>query len=214
MNTKEFFEETADEYDKKRNKNYLKQALINFDNIFNRYKVENKNILEIGVGTGEVFKLLCNKSDNTYGFDVSENMIKIAQNKSKKARLYVGDAENIANKDDSFEFIVCMDVLEHLENPEKCLNEIRRVLKKNGIAFVVNPNQLWGPIQYLAELFGLKVKEGKHNFVNVNKIIPDKIDKIYQGYLVFLPFGGLNYLGKIPLIRNFGFSQLIILKKI
>src|SRR3989344_2125301 len=213
MNAKEFFEKTADEYDKKRNKSYLKQALISFDNIFDRYKIENKNILEVGVGTGEVFRLLCNKSDNAYGFDVSENMVKIAKNKSKKTRLYVGDAENIANKEDSFEFAVCMDVLEHLENPKKCLNEIKRVLKKEGIAFVVNPNPLWGPVQYLAELFGLKVKEGKHHFVNVDKIIPDKIKKVYQGHLVFLPFGGLNYLEKIPIIKNFGFSQLFIFKK-
>ena len=213
MNTKEFFEETADEYDIKRNKSYLKQALINLDKIFDDYKIKNKNILEVGVGTGEVFRLLCNKSNNTYGFDVSENMIKIAKSKNKNGKLYVGDAENIANKDDSFEFAVCMDVLEHLENPKKCLNEIKRVLKKNGIAFVVNPNPLWGPIQYLAELFGLKVKEGKHNFVNINKIIPNKTEKIYQGYLVFLPFTGLNYLEKIPLIRNLGFSQLFILKK-
>ena len=45
---------------------------------------------------------------------------------------YICSADNILIDDESFEMILLTEVLEHLENPIKVLNECKRILKKDG----------------------------------------------------------------------------------
>ena len=49
--------------------------------------------------------------------------------------------ENLGFEDNHFDFVVFGDVLEHLTNPIKGLNECRRVLKNNGILFGLIPDK-------------------------------------------------------------------------
>ncbi len=43
----------------------------------------------------------------------------------------------------SFDAVLCTEVLEHLKEPVRCLDEIKRVLKKGGCAYITVP-QSWG----------------------------------------------------------------------
>lgn len=45
----------------------------------------------------------------------------------------VAKAEKIPFPDNSFDVILCFQVLEHIENPEKAISEMRRVLKDGGL---------------------------------------------------------------------------------
>jgi len=49
------------------------------------------------------------------------------------------DIENIPIKDDSVDVVISIAVLEHVENPEKVVGEIHRILKKGGIIFTYFP---------------------------------------------------------------------------
>jgi len=52
----------------------------------------------------------------------------------------VGDAENMVDvPDESFSAVICISVIEHTLNHEKMLNEINRVLKKNGRFYISVP---------------------------------------------------------------------------
>lgn len=51
----------------------------------------------------------------------------------------VGDIENIAEKDGSFDVILCSEVLEHLSNPVNALNELSRLLKRGGRIILTAP---------------------------------------------------------------------------
>lgn len=51
----------------------------------------------------------------------------------------VGDIHNLPFQDNSVEAIICIAVLEHVENPIKASQEIYRVLEKGGYAFVYAP---------------------------------------------------------------------------
>ena len=54
-----------------------------------------------------------------------------------------GDFNNGLNyKDESFDIVVFIEVIEHLEDPFKCIREINRILKKGGILFISTPNIL------------------------------------------------------------------------
>ena len=51
----------------------------------------------------------------------------------------VGDITNIAAKDESFDVVLCSEVLEHLPNPVEALKEFKRLLKKDGKLILTAP---------------------------------------------------------------------------
>ncbi len=51
----------------------------------------------------------------------------------------VGDITNIPEDKESFDVILCTEVLEHLPNPIKALEEFQRLLKKDGILILTAP---------------------------------------------------------------------------
>ncbi|MCJ7679508.1 MAG: class I SAM-dependent methyltransferase [Candidatus Aminicenantes bacterium] len=62
-------------------------------------------------------------------------------------------------RDESFDTVVCLDFLEHLDDDELCLREIRRVLKVNGVLFLAVPRT--GRIfflHHLREWMGMKLE--------------------------------------------------------
>lgn len=52
---------------------------------------------------------------------------------------YHYDITNISTENDFFDLIICYHVLEHIENDQKAISELYRVLKPNGIAFIQTP---------------------------------------------------------------------------
>ena len=55
-----------------------------------------------------------------------------------KGDIYFQDATDLNKIDDSkYDFVICSNVLEHIANPLKALNEFKRVLKNGFIAIIV-----------------------------------------------------------------------------
>lgn len=52
---------------------------------------------------------------------------------------YVGSVEDIPIDSNEFDIIICQEVLEHVKNPWKAVQEIQRVLKKDGLAYIQLP---------------------------------------------------------------------------
>jgi len=55
---------------------------------------------------------------------------------------FVCRLDKIPKKNNSYDSIVCIEVLEHVENPEKVLKEFNRLLKKEGSLYLTTP-QAW-----------------------------------------------------------------------
>ena len=51
----------------------------------------------------------------------------------------IGDIHDLPLEDNSVEALICIAVLEHIENPHKAVSEMRRVLKPGGHAFIYVP---------------------------------------------------------------------------
>lgn len=170
-----FFEEWAKDYDERRNKSFLEKSKKHMSSIIDKYD-QRGTFLEIGLGTGEVFELISSKFDISHGMDISEGMVHRTYSKEKiKRRLFVGDACNLPIKSESFDFIVCQDVLEHVPYQNKMILEICRILKRNGNAIITTPNPLWSPVLYIAEKLKLKVEEGEHKFVFLSSLVEKTI---------------------------------------
>ena len=110
----------------------------------------------LDVGAGEV-----NRYGKYFKFD---EYIKMDPRHGDKVDL-VGSADNIPLDSESIDSIVCTQVFEHLENPQKSAEEIYRVLKKGGHVLLTVPqmNELHEePYDFFRYTkFGLKSKKLK-----------------------------------------------------
>ncbi|MFH1744861.1 MAG: class I SAM-dependent methyltransferase [bacterium] len=113
-------------------------------------KLLGKRNLVLDVGCGEGFlgeEIKKKTSAVVYGIDVAESVVDLAKNKLDE--VFCSDIEknidswpeNIKTK--KFDIIIVSEVLEHLFYPEKLLDDLRKVLKKDGEIIITVPNILF-----------------------------------------------------------------------
>jgi 2-polyprenyl-6-hydroxyphenyl methylase/3-demethylubiquinone-9 3-methyltransferase len=92
-------------------------------------------ILDIGCGGGFLSNALAMKGFKVTGVDLSPLSLKIAadHDQSHSVDYKVADAYELPFANESFDVITAMDFLEHVEDPNKIINEASRVLKPGGI---------------------------------------------------------------------------------
>ena len=102
-----------------------------------------KHVLDIACGEGYGTNLMAEKALSIVGIDIYKRAIADAKLKYLKSNILfkVGDITNIPEKDLSFDLIVCFETIEHIDNYEKALMELKRVLKHNGILLISTPNK-------------------------------------------------------------------------
>jgi ubiquinone/menaquinone biosynthesis C-methylase UbiE len=100
-------------------------------------------ILDLGCGTGYGSKLMIDTGKEikeVYGIDVSSNAINYAEKNHPGPKYICGSAEKIPFPNNYFDGVVAFEVIEHVSNAEKVLEEIHRVLKPNGDLIISTPN--------------------------------------------------------------------------
>lgn len=98
-------------------------------------KIEYKDLLDCGCGTGAMISLLHenDSSKNYTGLDITPRMIKVANEKKlQSAQFIVGDCEEIPFEDESFDVIICTNSFHHYPNPQRFFDNAYRVLRKGG----------------------------------------------------------------------------------
>nr|UWI50440.1 bifunctional glycosyltransferase family 2 protein/class I SAM-dependent methyltransferase [Clostridioides difficile] len=102
---------------------------------------KNINVLEIGCGIGATLLEIKNiyKNSSVYGIEISESAGKLAKNIGD---VLIADIEKVQldYKKNFFDYIILGDVLEHLVNPWKIVNDLKRHLKKDGNLISSIPN--------------------------------------------------------------------------
>ena len=112
-------------------------------------------VLDAGCGTGKYTKLLENISDKYIGIDLSGKQLDVAIKKSEKetTEFIKANLANIPLKNNSVDVIICTWVLGtiiDLEERKKCIDEFRRVLKKDGRIILVE-NACGGEFEWIRE---------------------------------------------------------------
>ena len=108
-----------------------------------RQEIDNKSnlkILDIGCGTGETLSFLNNhlSHPDLYGVDSSSVAVEYAKSRGHKQILKV-EADMLPFKDDTFDYVLLLDVLEHIKDDSSVLSEAKRVLKRNGKIIMTVP---------------------------------------------------------------------------
>ncbi|HSX48994.1 MAG TPA: class I SAM-dependent methyltransferase [Candidatus Saccharimonadales bacterium] len=97
-----------------------------------------KNILDVGCASGrmanEISKIFPNAKMT--GVDAYGKAIEYGKKTYPNIKFRVADAHKLPFKANSFDLVICYEVIEHLTNPLKALQEMKRVLKKDGLAII------------------------------------------------------------------------------
>jgi ubiquinone/menaquinone biosynthesis C-methylase UbiE len=103
-------------------------------------KLRPESVLDVGCGEGFVLqKLKMNKvGKRLEGVDFLKTAIDIGHKIHPDVTLKQGNIYDLQYKDNSFDVVICSEVLEHLEDPEKALSELVRVSKKYVVLSVPN----------------------------------------------------------------------------
>jgi SAM-dependent methyltransferase len=101
-------------------------------------------ILDVGCGTGANLEML-SQFGSAEGVDVSEEALAFCHARGLSS-VRLGEAEHLPYEDSSFDLVTGLDVVEHLDNDLAGLNEMRRVLRRDGRALLFVPAFmfLWG----------------------------------------------------------------------
>jgi len=102
--------------------------------------LEGKLILDLGCGPDPVSKGFWRLSSHVVGIDSSIRYVRSARSNSF-LDLVLGDGRSMPFKDESFAFILCNDVLEHVREDGKLMDELLRVLCLKGVAYLQCANK-------------------------------------------------------------------------
>lgn len=160
-------------------------------------KFKNKNILDIGCGTGGFVIASCLQGANTFGIEPDQNALEICKLKKNEQKLsnckfYEALAEKLPFKDKKFDVVHSLTVLEHVNNVEKSISEMVRVAKIGGLIYIKCPNYLsfyeghykifWLPLfpKYFAKKY-LKLRKRPVEFIDsINYLTPGLITRIMK----------------------------------
>jgi SAM-dependent methyltransferase len=120
-------------------------------------------ILDLGCGTGELASVFLKKGYSYVGIDIEAERIEYAAKTFKQGKFHVMDATHITYPNGHFDQILVTGVLHHLsdEDVRSIVREMRRVLRPDGRALVMEDIALRGSLNLLGALVHL-ADEGSH----------------------------------------------------
>jgi len=109
-------------------------VVINMMRMFFRHG----KFLDIGCGLGRYFGYI--RDCEIHGVDFSEKVCQKAREDNPSATVLCHDiTAGLPYTDNTFDYILCAEVLEHMKDPQALVNEIYRVLKPDGIVIIATP---------------------------------------------------------------------------
>ncbi len=139
--------------------------------IFSNYRIDSgANILELGCGTGDMWKNhgeLITSLSKLILSDLSEGMVEAARSSvgcHGNVEYKIIDIQNIPYADESFDSVIANMMLYHVPDIDKGLREVRRVLKQNGTFYCATYGE-HGIVEYLGAIlsdYGVEDKVNKN----------------------------------------------------
>ena len=128
---KNFWDKNAGRYDR-----FMRKDRAAYDEMYEliRPVVRHKTVLELATGTGLIAKHIVNAAAHIEATDASAEMITEAKRtRSAKLHFSVQDMFFLPYAEESFDVVIVSNALHIVPQPEKALQEIKRVLKDDGV---------------------------------------------------------------------------------
>ncbi|HEX7480691.1 MAG TPA: bifunctional 2-polyprenyl-6-hydroxyphenol methylase/3-demethylubiquinol 3-O-methyltransferase UbiG [Polyangiales bacterium] len=113
--------------------------------IESRFGSQPCSVLDIGCGGGFLSNYLAGLGHRVTGLDAETDGLAVAAryDVTETVQYDLGDARALPYPSGSFDVVCAMDFLEHVENPDRVVAEIARVLKPSGLFFFHTFNRNW-----------------------------------------------------------------------
>lgn len=160
-----FYNSFAGEFDSKMNM-YDTQKRV--DVVFKELLTEDisgMKLLDAGSGTGWFSAEAVRRGASVTSMDVGENLLNEVAKKCESTRV-VGSILELPFPDNSFDFVVSSEVIEHTPRPYDAIPELYRVLKPGGILVLTTPNKLWFFSIWIANVLNLRPYDGYENWIS------------------------------------------------
>lgn len=173
---------------------------IRFNYIQSKTEINKKNIIDIGCGGGILSEKLAMHGGITTGLDKSKNLINIAKTRNKHFALkikYINtNIETYLKKNNStFDIIICMELIEHIEKKDDLLKIIHTLINKNGIIIISSIKKNIVTYIYmilLCEYITKNMKINTHSYENLTTCT--LIKKLIHNYgIEIIDIKGIKY---------------------
>lgn len=166
--------------------------------------VKGKKVLDIACGEGYGVNLMAKSALQVTGIDIDNLTIEKAITKYKQENISFkhGSILQIPAQDGSFDLITCFETLEHVNDHNILMSELKRVLKPSGLLIISTPeklnysdNHFHKNLFHQKELYGEEFKSLLESFFSYNLFykqicLPtsvihnekiNKLEKVYTG---------------------------------
>ena len=153
---KTFWDKNAGRYDR-----FMRKDRAAYEKMYEliRPVVKAKTVLELASGTGLIAKNIVNAAAHIEATDASPEMIAEAKRDNQSAKLHfsVQDMFRLPYADRSFDVVIVSNALHIVPQPEKALQEIKRVLKDDGVLIAPTFTHAGNSLSGKAKAFFMKL---------------------------------------------------------
>ena len=177
------------------------------------YLPNARRVLELGAGSGPL--LGGHPGSLRVAYDLSAPMLKhmVVTGHLRVA----GDARKLPFQNDCFDACFSINLLEHVPDPGAVLCEAARVLTPGGVLLAVTPNGDREWLLHWIERLHLKLPEGPHAFVTMEKmrsLTPPSLRVLEHRPLLTLPAGPRAFVRLMDrVLPNSGLFQFTVMQK-
>ncbi len=145
---------------------------------------KNLKILDAGCGTGFNFDALTGFGD-VYGADLSANALKQAK-RSKYAKLLLKDVNKL-DYENYFDVIIAVEIIEHIKEDFKVIQNFKKYLKPGGILIITTPAFmfLWSSDDEISHHIRRYSKKRLAQIVHRSGLLPSYIG--FRYFFMFIP---------------------------
>lgn len=156
-----------------------------------RFAKAKETFLDVGCELGYFVRKLTEQGLDATGVDISPTKIRkaklIAQKLGFKCHFFEMDAENLEFENNSFDWVLCSETLEHVLNDRKAVLELIRVAKRYVIITVPLKSIFWRFLNNFSDIYGFDSLGAGHfreyTTLSLKKLLPEnaRIKAIKKG---------------------------------